>query len=225
MALSERALKILSRYKKTEDLIETTKKFVYEMLEPTPDRGDMLYRYEHSLRAAENGRMIAIAEKLSVADVVVACLLHDVGYRECGDDWHSHPQVSADIAREYLERIEYDPEMAKEIVQGIARHNLTEDLPEDMSVFQITIRDSDDIDRFDIIRTAMAMGSSVHEKTNVEIIESCTKQIEIAKWCMALPRGTQTAKDMMNKELNQRIELLEQIIDQAKKGFYEEKYV
>ncbi len=189
------------------------------MLGPTPDRGDMLYRYEHSVRAAENGRMIAIAESLPVTDVVVACLLHDVGYRECGDDWPSHPHVSADIAREYLERIDYDPEMAKEIVQGIARHNFTEDLPEDMSVFQITIRDSDDIDRFDIIRTAMAMGSSVHEKTNVEIIESCTKQIEIAKWCMALPRGTQTAKDMMNKELNQRIELLEQIIDQAKKGF------
>ena len=128
-------------------------------------------------------------------------------------------QVSADIAAEYLARIGYDPDMAKEIVQGIGRHNLTDTLPEDMSVFQTTIRDSDDIDRFDIIRIAMAMGSSVHEKTNVEIIESCQKQIDIARWYMTLPRGTKTAKDMMDKELTQRIELLEQIIAQAKKGF------
>lgn len=219
MSLSERALEILDRYNKTEDVIETTKKFVYEMLGPTPDRGDMLYRYEHSIRVAENGRMIAIAEDLPVTDTVAACLLHDVGYRECGDDWRIHPQVSADIAAEYLARIGYDPDMAKEIVQGIGRHNLTDTLPEDMSVFQTTIRDSDDIDRFDIIRIAMSMGSSVHEKTNVEIIESCQKQIDIARWYMTLPRGTKTAKDMMDKELIQRIELLEQIIAQAKKGF------
>ena len=219
MALSERALKIIARYNKTDDVIDTTKKFVYEMLEPTPDRGDMLYRYEHSVRVAENGKAIATAEGLPVTDMAVACLLHDVGYRECGDDWPSHPQMSADIAREYLARIDYDPDMAKEIVQGISRHNLTDKLPEDMSIFQMTIRDSDDIDRFDIIRTAMAMGSSVHEKTNVEIIESCNKQIEIARWMMTLKRGTKIAKTMMDKELTQRIELLEQIIAQANKGF------
>ncbi len=61
----------------------------------------MLYRYEHSIRFAENGRMIAMAEELPVTDAVVACLLHDVGYRECGDDWRIHPQISADIAAEY----------------------------------------------------------------------------------------------------------------------------
>jgi uncharacterized protein len=36
---------------------------------------------------------------------------------------------------------------------------------------------------------------------------------------MTLKRGTKTAKTMMDKELTQRIELLEQIIAQANKGF------
>ena len=83
--------------------------------------------------------------------------------------------------------------MTAEMVRGIARHNLTDDIPEDMTTFQMSIRDCDDIDRFDIIRTAMVMGGTVFEKTNVEIIESCEEAISNAKWLMNLPRGTKTA--------------------------------
>ena len=56
---SKRVSDILSLYTGYTDPIEETKKILYEMLEPTPDRGDMLYRYEHCIRTAENARRIA----------------------------------------------------------------------------------------------------------------------------------------------------------------------
>lgn len=216
---SDRVKEVLDAHKSAPNLIEDTKKFVYAMLDPTPERGDMLYRYEHSIRAAENAKVIARAEKLPEEPLVLACLLHDVGYRECADDWGRHPFVSADIARVYLQNINYDPDMTAEMVRGIARHNLTDDIPADMTTFQMSIRDCDDIDRFDIIRTAMVMGGTVFEKTNVEIIESCEEAISNAKWLMNLPRGTKTAEILLKNNLNKRIDLLNEIITQARKGF------
>lgn len=217
--LSDRVKNVLDAHMTASDIIEDTKKFVYDMLDPTPERGDMLYRYEHSIRAAENAKVIARAENLPEEPLILACLLHDVGYRECDDDWRRHPFVSADIARVYLQNINYDPDISLEMVRGIARHNLTDDIPEDMTTFQMSIRDCDDIDRFDIIRTAMVMGGTVFEKTNVEIIESCEEAISNAKWLMNLPRGTKTAETLLKNNLNKRIDLLNEIIAQARKGF------
>jgi uncharacterized protein len=104
-------------------------------------------------------------------------------------------------------------------VKGVARHSLHDTLPDDMTPFQMSVRDSDDIDRFDIFRTAMAVRDCVHDKVNSEIIESCNAAIEKAKWVMSLKRGTETAKQMMDENLKKRISILEDILRQAKKGF------
>ncbi|MCR5754708.1 MAG: HAD-IA family hydrolase [Acetatifactor sp.] len=219
--ISERASEVLKQHQKADDIIGETKAFLYDMLAPTPDRGDMLYRYEHSIRVAENGIRIAKAESLPLETLTIACLLHDVGYREIEhfEDLHYHAFVSSEIARIYLDNIGYDAELSEEIVKGVARHSLTDNLPDDMTPFQMSVRDSDDIDRFDIFRTAMAAGDCVHEKTNSEIIESCNAAIEKAKWVMSLKRGTKTAKQMMDANLEKRISILEDILRQAKKGF------
>lgn len=217
--LSERALNIIMEHASDDKTISSIRSFVYGMLGPTPDRGDMLYRYEHSLRAAENAAVIAEAEGLPTDDLIIACLLHDVGYRECGDDFKRHPFFSADIAKRYLEMIGYPPGPLREMVRGIALHALTDALPEDMTVFQMSVRDCDDIDRFDMIRTAMLLGDCVNEKTNQEIIPSCNQAIEVANWIMSLPRGTRTAQDMINKNCRRRIALLQDILAQANKGY------
>lgn len=217
--LSERALKICMEHENDDKSIPPVQSFVYDMLGPTPDRGDMLYRYEHSLRAADNAAVIAEAEGLPKDDLIIACLLHDVGYRECQDDFKRHPFFSADIAKRYLELIGYPPGSLQEMVKGIALHNLTDHLPKDMTVFQMSVRDCDDIDRFDMIRTAMLLGDCVNEKTNQEIIASCNQAIEGANWIMSLPRGTRTAQDMINENCRKRIALLRDILAQANKGY------
>lgn len=107
--LSERALEIIMGHAHDDKSISSVRSFAYDMLGPTPDRGDLLYRYEHSLRAAENAAVVAEAEGLPKDDLIIACLLHDVGYRECRDDFRRHPFFSADISKSYLEKIEYPP--------------------------------------------------------------------------------------------------------------------
>ena len=102
---------------------------------------------------------------------------------------------------------------------GIERHNLTDKLPEDMTPCQMSVRDCDDIDRFDMIRIAMALGDCTNEKTNSEIIESCEKEIDKARWRMSLKRGTKTADEIFVGLLEKRIALLEEVIAHARKGF------
>ncbi len=221
--LSERALKILKQHEHDDKSMASVKAFLYDMLEPTPDRGDMLYRYEHSVRAVENAALIAEAEDLPKDNLMTACLLHDVGYRECGEDYKRHPFFSADIARHYLENTGYHQEALHEMIKGIAFHNLTDNLPEGMSVFQMSVRDCDDIDRFGMIRTSMLLGDCVNEKTNKEIIASCNQAIDAANWIMSLRRGTRTAQDMINEICKKRIALLQDILTQANKGFQYKK--
>lgn len=217
--LSKRALKILKQHEHDDKSISCVKSFLYDMLEPTPERGDMMYRYEHSVRVAENAAVISEAEGLPKDDLTIACLLHDVGYRECQDDFVRHQFYSADISKHYLENMEYCSDSLQEMIRGIALHNLTDKLPEDMTVFQMSIRDCDDIDRFDMIRTSMLLGKCVNEKTNEEIIASCNHAIDVTKWIMSLQRGTRTAQNMINEKCQKRIALLQDVLVQANKGF------
>ena len=212
---------ILERHKNPTDVVEETKRFVYDMLGPSPDRGDMQYRYEHCIRVFENGRELAKAEGLPEEALSLACLLHDVGYRESDrfGGFKVHQITSAHVARAYLELIDYDERYREEMITAILRHNLTDDLPEDMTVFQMSVRDCDDMDRFDIIRIAETLGECTHEKANAGMIESCEAAIEHANWLMSLKRGTKTAEERMNALLSRRIGLLKEVMAQARKGF------
>lgn len=61
-------MKLNIRFGKTP--IDTTKNFVKDYLGPKPDRYDMTYRYEHSLRVAQWGKKIAEAEGWSPEPLV-----------------------------------------------------------------------------------------------------------------------------------------------------------
>ena len=100
------------------------------------------------------GATIAKAEGLPEEPFLIACLLHDVGYPECKEfsDLWKHPGLSARIAELFLQNIQYDETWSKTIIRSIAMHSLKEELPEDMTPFEITVRDADDIDRFDLLR-------------------------------------------------------------------------
>ena len=219
--ISERAAHVLEQHKTDDQSIAAARSFLFDMLAPTPERGDMQYRYEHSVRVSQIAGVVARAEGLPEKDLVIACLLHDVGYRECkcSEDFERHPFISADIASIYLENIGYPSDSAQEMVRGIALHSLSDHLPEDMTIFQMTVRDCDDIDRYDMIRTALLLGKCVDEKTNEEIIASCSRLIDLTNWALTLKRGTQTAQNMMNENCRKRITLAQEILAQAKKGF------
>ena len=216
--LTERALRVLEAHVFLADPVADARAFLFEMLDPTPDRGDMLYRYEHSLRVAAIGRAIARAEGLPEEPLVLACLLHDIGYRDslALDEYSRHHLIGAEIAREYLAKAGYDAALSREIVLGVERHCLTDSLPADMTVFLTTVRDSDDIDRCGPIRTAMLLGRCVDEKTDAQILAACEEAVARTKRFAALPRGTATARRLIDERCEKRVSLLEELAAQAR---------
>ena len=65
---------------------------------------------------------VARSEGLSEEALVMACLLHDVGYPECRnfEELGKHPAYGAEIARRFLEKIGYDRAVSESICSPLS---------------------------------------------------------------------------------------------------------
>ncbi|WP_253282016.1 HD domain-containing protein [Arcanobacterium phocae] len=131
------------------------------------------YRFEHSLRVARIGRLVAQGEGLDEHLLALGCLLHDVGKFDAQRPV-DHGRAGALSANDFLQELGLADSQRLEIVQGIAMH--TDDLwnprPDDEgtccdssgrpylvfdhepSVLAQSIGDCDNIDRFGAYRVA-----------------------------------------------------------------------
>ena len=115
----------------------------------------MAYRYEHSLRVAKHGQTIARAENMDEEALIVACLLHDVGYClfEKNGDWDHHGWKSEKVSRRFVAGLGFDEKTTADILTGIASHDSGEtDFPCEKNAFTESVGDCDNIDRFDAFR-------------------------------------------------------------------------
>ena len=174
----KRLYEILEGYKLGMDPIKATHSFVKELLDPQSDRYDLTYRYEHSLRVALWGKRIAEAEGWDSEPLVMACLMHDTGYPFCEnmEEWNMHPIYGAEVAKLFLQKIGYYEELTENICQAIRIHDKWNDVPEDATPFEMSVRDADDLDRFDIMRVCMIGRSDIGERSARELIEVCEKR-------------------------------------------------
>ena len=84
------------------------KHHLIEMAGKYPDpRHDPIYRWQHTLRVSNYGKIIAEREGANVELVVAACLLHDVAHFESEEDYKSHGRIGAKICRPFLHEIGY----------------------------------------------------------------------------------------------------------------------
>ena len=114
------------------------------------------YRFEHSIRVAKIGAAIAWAEGLDEEALAVACLLHDIYYRETfpeGYDIKNHGRDGARIARPFVKQLGFADEVVEDICFGIAIHvDDKADFEGRRTPFTLTVGDADNIDRFDVFR-------------------------------------------------------------------------
>ena len=119
-----------------------------------PSEGE--YRLQHSYRVANIGKMIAEAEGFPVEEFTVACLLHDIAYREAftsEEDWKNHGRRSAEITRPFLLKAGVDAKLTEELCYGIAIHVDDEaDFEHPNTPMALSIQDADNIDRIDAYR-------------------------------------------------------------------------
>ncbi len=208
---AKRFKKILKGYASGGNPVSATHSFVKDFLNQQPDRYDLTYRYEHSLRVALWGKRIAEAEGWDSEPLIMACLLHDTGYPFCEtmEEWNMHPTYGAEVARLFLEKIGYDEELTEKICQAIRIHDKWNDVPEDATPFELSVRDADDLDRFDIMRVCMIGRSDIGERSARELIEVCgNRQRTLTDWQNRIC-GTDTAKAFWEEKLQMRRQFYE----------------
>ncbi len=215
--------------------IRKTNAFIKEkfLLDKNGDMFDWTYRYEHSLRVAGIGQRIAQAEGLDEEALIIACLLHDIGYVACKtkEDHDIHGRLSAQIAREFLTSIEFEHKRIDTICYGIKIHTEPEENYERTPTpFEVSISDADDIDRFDAYRLYGNLQYAFHldEMTPVQMLEFAKERAKRYEKYIINERGTNTAtiiwKDIMGyymeyfKRLKTQMEYMRDFCDALDEG-------
>jgi uncharacterized protein len=104
------------------------------------------YRWQHTQRVAQFGKIIAEAEGADPELVVAACLLHDIAWFDVqGENSRDHGNIGADIARPFLVGLGYGPEQVDNICYSIASH-VTVEKP--VTLEANVVSDADNVDRF-----------------------------------------------------------------------------
>jgi len=175
---------------------------------------DPIYRWEHTQRVANYGKLIAEAEGADVEVVTAACLLHDIAHFECDDDYKCHGRKGADISRPFLETLNYRSEIIDNICYSVAVHVDGEagfDHPE--TIEARCMSDADNIDRFSAYRILQWCVPEMNQFSKLN--EKLTKRIETLKEyrSRAMILETVTGDRLFKQQLDRQIDFFEALID------------
>lgn len=214
LVITDEALKVrdtMGENNMTEN-VRKTEAFIKEkfLSGDNKDKFDWIYRYEHSLRTAGIGQRIAKEEGLEEEALVIACLLHDIGYINCKskEDHDIHGRLSEILAREFLDSIGYDPELRDTICYGIRIHTEPEENYERRPTpFEMSISDADDIDRFDAYRlySNLRYVNDIDHMSPSQMLEVSAQRIERYEKYINMERGTKAATTMWREVLELQI--------------------
>lgn len=184
-------------------------------------KDDMKYRFEHSLRVAQIGKEIALAEGFNVEAMVIGCLLHDIAYADefkSKEDWLNHGRRSAEMAKPFLNELELHPKDIDRILYGIAIHVDDQAGYEGTrTAFAESIGEADNIDRFDIIRLNQAIKALHIEHLPIDQQEKeLSKKINHLKQLKDIKHATKTSNDMWQGRLDYQINYYTQYRQQLK---------
>ncbi len=228
--ISERVLRIVEEHREQEDFVSQTLAFVRRVLSPESAGGqrvagkelkryDMQYRYDHTLRVADIGKEIARAEGLPEEALVMACLLHDVGYPECRsfEELGMHPAFGAAIAEQFLDKIGYDAEMSKSICKAVRIHDGQPYEGEDATVLERSVRDADDIDRADAMRICVRAYHEIGECPAWETRDICSRRLCETQGLKGRLCATGTAKRMWLENICLQEEVYRKLLGQMER--------
>lgn len=205
---------------RAENCVELTMEFLKKKFDESEyfadKKSERDYRFEHSVRVANIGKIIAEKEGMDSDAMVIACLLHDISY--CGEfkdraDSVNHGRYSAKIARPFLEEIGIEPEIIEDICYGIAIHVDDEaDFPGKRTAFALSVGDADNIDRFDAYRIFENLKwVKYDEMTLPEKKEHVLRVLERLEKYKNLDFATETGRKMWLEKLDYQIGFYEKL--------------
>lgn len=181
---------------------------------PDPQH-DPVYRWQHTLRVSNYGKIIAEAEGADVELALVACLLHDVSHFESGEDYKSHGRLGAKISRPVLLEIGYSPVETENICYAVAVHVDGEaDFDHPETIESKVVTDADNVDRFGAYRVLQWCVPKMHEYEKlVEKLAARLETLEMYRGQQLLE--TKTGQALFNQQLDLQISFFQEIIKES----------
>ena len=208
---------------RNKDCVKLTEEFLKRKFDESEyfsdKKSEKDYRFEHSVRVANIGKIIAEKEGMDIEAMVIACLLHDIAYInkfESREEARNHGRYSAKIARSFLEEIGMEPETIGDICYGIAIHvDDKADFPGERTAFALSIGDADNIDRFDAYRIFENLKWVKYDEMDIsEKKEHVQKVLERLESYKNLDFATETGKNMWLEKLDYQIGFYEKLLFQ-----------
>jgi putative nucleotidyltransferase with HDIG domain len=174
---------------------------------------DPEYRWQHTLRVSNYGRIVAEAEGANVELVVAACLLHDVAHFD-KDNWKDHGRLGARISRPFLVELGYSPEETESICYSVAVHvDGHADFEHPETLESKVVSDADNIDRFGAYR--IIQWCTVDVESYGELIAKLRKRLRtLENYRQRKVMETETGHDLFNQQLDLQIAFFKALIEE-----------
>ena len=171
------------------------------------------YRWQHTLRVTQFGKVIAENESVDVESVVAACLLHDIAWFDTDAEKNrEHGCIGAEKARPFLENLGYSSKRIKNICYSIASH-VDEDNPNTLEAKVLS--DADNVDRFGPFRILQWCFSDIqnYEKLAGKLSERMQR---LEKYREENPLYTSTGQQLFAEQLNLQLRFFSEFVGEKK---------
>lgn len=160
------------------------------------------YRWQHTLRVAQFGKVIAEKEGADIFIVTTACLLHDIAwFKTTIDNSREHGRLGAKVASKFLGSTDLSNEQVSQICYAIASHVDVED-PDTLEARILS--DADNIDRFGPFRV---LQWCIPDLTDYQrLTDKLNERINrLEQYRKKNPLFTRTGQQLFEEQLNLQI--------------------
>ena len=174
---------------------------------------DADYRWQHTLRVAQFGKVIAENEGVDVESVIAACLLHDIAWFDTSAETNrNHGRLGAEKARPFLESLEYSSRRVKNICYSIASH-VDEDNIKTLEAKIVS--DADNVDRYGPYRILQWCFSDI--KDYEKLAEKLSERIpRLEHYREENPLYTVTGRQLFAEQLNLQLRFFSEFVGEKK---------
>lgn len=174
---------------------------------------DFNYRWAHTQRVAQFGKLIAEAEGADLELVVAACLLHDIAWFDVtGDKNREHGNIGAEMVRPYLLDIGYTKEQTDNICYSVASHVTVEN---PITLEANIVSDADNVDRFGPYRILQWCFSDIGDYE--KLAEKLNERIQrLEHYRIKNPLATETGKQLFAEQLHLQILFFSEFVGEKK---------
>ncbi len=167
------------------------------------------YRWKHTLRVAQFGKVIAENEVADVELVVAACLLHDIAWFDTNaDNSREHGRIGAEKAKPILESLGYNHQQIETVCYAISTH-VDDDNPDTLEAKILS--DADNVDRFGPYRILQWCFADIedYDKLATKLVERIHRLEQYRK---NNPLFTTTGQQLFAEQLNLQIQFFSEFV-------------